>query len=55
MRIELGSEPLPAPILAFIDAEFAEARTVFAGRARPREKRDRAQDFFTRAIRQFNA
>jgi predicted nucleotidyltransferase len=53
---ELGSEPLPAPILAFIDEEFARAPDDFALKLRPvpQEIRDLAQDFFMRMVRRLN-
>ena len=53
---ELGSEPLPAPILAFIDAEFDQSRDVFAGTSQPirREFRDRAQEFFMTTVRRLS-
>lgn len=50
---ELGSEPLPEPVLAFIEAEFEEARNVFP-RKRDEiapERRERAEAFFQATIR----
>lgn len=53
---ELGSGPLPEPVLAFIDAEFAEAQTAF-----PRARQDIrpeshafAETFFQTMIRRFS-
>lgn len=40
---ELGSEPLPAAIAAFIDEEFELARTSFASRADPASADARSQ------------
>lgn len=40
---ELGSEPLPAAIAAFIDEEFELARTIFASRAEPASTDARSQ------------
>lgn len=50
---ELGSGPVPEPILTFIDAEFEEARKIF-----PRkrddiapERRERVEAFFQARVR----
>lgn len=52
---ELGSEPLPAPVLAFIDGEFESAQAVFADARRPisTESLHRAEAFFRETIRRF--
>jgi predicted nucleotidyltransferase len=52
---ELGSEPLPAPVLAFIDGEFENARAVFAGgrRSISPESLQRAEAFFRKMVRKF--
>ena len=50
---ELGSEPLPAAVLAFIDGEFEHARAVFAGtrqRISP-DSLERAEAFFRATVR----
>lgn len=53
---ELGSEPLPAPIIAFIDGEFDRARDVFADAKQPitPESLHRAESFFRATLRRFD-
>ncbi|MGE0241299.1 MAG: nucleotidyltransferase domain-containing protein [Parvibaculaceae bacterium] len=53
---ELGSEPLPAPVLAFIDGEFARARDAFDGARRPIEAGSlaSAEAFFRATARRFD-
>ncbi|MGF1621037.1 MAG: DNA polymerase beta superfamily protein [Rhodomicrobiaceae bacterium] len=50
---ELGSEPLPIAVTAFIDGEFAGAGEAFAGTEKgdAHEKRSRADAFFLGALR----
>lgn len=52
---ELGSGPLPAPVLAFIDAEFEESRKVFPQKpqAVDPDSRNRAEAFFQTMIRRY--
>lgn len=52
---ELGSEPLPAPIAAFIDSEFETARIAFAGADTPSPPahREQAEAFFLAALDRF--
>jgi len=53
---ELGSEPLPAPVLTFIDGEFDRARDTFADARRPisPQSLQRAEAFFRATIRRFD-
>ena len=53
---ELGSGPLPAPVLTFIDQEFEAAQTVFprAERDIRPESRDLAEAFFQMIVRRFS-
>lgn len=53
---ELGSEPLPAPIVAFIDAEFVAAREVFPSVRRPisPESLELAETFFRATVRRLD-
>jgi predicted nucleotidyltransferase len=55
MTRELGSEPLPAPILAFIDREFEHARAVFAGARQSisPESLQRAEALFRKMVRKY--
>jgi predicted nucleotidyltransferase len=50
---EMGSEPLPKAVTAFIDGEFAKAGDAFAGTEKgdAHEKRSRADAFFLGALR----
>jgi predicted nucleotidyltransferase len=50
---ELGSGPLPEPVLAFIDQEFEEAQNVFprAGQDIRPDARERAEAFFQMMVR----
>jgi hypothetical protein len=50
---ELGSEPLPGPIAAFMDAEFATAHEVFPSARRPvaPEALHLAESFFRATVR----
>lgn len=52
---ELGSEPLPAPVLAFIDGEFDRSRDAFAGISQsvPQESRERVEIFFRTMVERF--
>lgn len=54
---ELGSEPLPAPIAAFIDAEFELARREFEGDPEPArpEFKAVAERFFRDTVLRFSA
>ncbi|MFZ5674009.1 MAG: DNA polymerase beta superfamily protein [Pseudomonadota bacterium] len=54
---ELGTGPLPAPVLAFIDQEFEEAQKAFprAERDIRPESRDRAEAFFQMMVRRFSS
>ena len=49
---ELGSEALPTAIAAFIDDEFALARTTFASRAEPAsaEARSQAEELYRKLV-----
>lgn len=53
---ELGSGPLPGPVLAFIDAEFEEGRKAFPQKhqAVNPDSRDLAEAFFQMMIRRFS-
>jgi hypothetical protein len=49
---ELGSEPLPAPVAAFIDAEFEAARATFTATdtVPPPDHKAQAEAFFLAAL-----
>jgi predicted nucleotidyltransferase len=53
---ELGAGPLPAPVLAFIDAEFEESREAFPQKPQAinPDSRARAEAFFQTMIRRFS-
>jgi hypothetical protein len=54
---ELGTGPLPAPVLAFIDAEFEESREVFPQKPQAvnPDSRARAEAFFQAMIRRLSS